>query len=112
MAVPGCKKTYDHRLRELVRKTGDLSVATDLGVPRSTAAEWLSSEPKDVVTVCVLDMREVELQAEVLRLRRRLLWSVRLRDREDKLRRDERNSNCSSIAHPAIALATADMRKP
>jgi hypothetical protein len=27
---------YDHRLRHLVQRTGDVTVATDLGVPRST----------------------------------------------------------------------------
>lgn len=72
MAVLGRNKTYDHRLRELVRKTGDLSIATDLGVPRSTAAGWLRSDHRNVVTVDVLDMRELDVQAEVLRLRRRL----------------------------------------
>ncbi len=30
----------DHRLRNLVHRTGDVTVATDLGVPRSTA-EWV-----------------------------------------------------------------------
>ena len=64
--------TYDHRLRELVRETGDLSVATDLGVPRSTAAGWLRARPQDVVTLDVLDLRERELQLEVLKLRRRI----------------------------------------
>jgi hypothetical protein len=28
---------YDHRLRDLVRHTGDVTIATDPGVPRSTA---------------------------------------------------------------------------
>ena len=31
------QQRYDHRLRELVRRTGDLTIATDRGVPRSTA---------------------------------------------------------------------------
>ena len=30
------QQRYDHRLRELVQRTGDLIIATDLGVPRST----------------------------------------------------------------------------
>jgi hypothetical protein len=31
------QQRYDHRLRNLVQCTGDVTVATDLGVPRSTA---------------------------------------------------------------------------
>jgi len=47
------QRTYDHRLRELVRKTGDLTIATRLGVPRSTVAGWLRAQPQDVVTLDV-----------------------------------------------------------
>jgi transposase len=32
---------YDHRLRELVHHTEDVTIATDLGVARSTARGWL-----------------------------------------------------------------------
>ena len=35
------QQRYDHRLRHLVQRTGDVTVATDLGVPRSTARGWL-----------------------------------------------------------------------
>ena len=31
------QQRYDHRLRELVQRTGDLTIAADLGIPRSTA---------------------------------------------------------------------------
>jgi hypothetical protein len=31
------QQRYDHRLRDLVHSTGDVTIATDLGVPRSTA---------------------------------------------------------------------------
>jgi hypothetical protein len=34
------QRRYDHRLRDLVQRTGDLTIATDLGVPRSTARGW------------------------------------------------------------------------
>jgi hypothetical protein len=66
------QRTYDHRLREFVRETGDLSVATSLGVPRSTAAGWLRARPPDVVILDVLDPRERQLEVEVLKLRRRI----------------------------------------
>jgi hypothetical protein len=31
------QRCYDHRLQSLVQRTGDVTIATDLGVPRSTA---------------------------------------------------------------------------
>jgi len=63
---------YDHRLRELVRTTGDTGVATRLGVPRSTAQGWLRGDDRDVVSCDVLNMETVALQAEVVKLRRRI----------------------------------------
>src|SRR5215470_17878157 len=44
------QKRYDHRLRELVQRTGDLTIATDVGVPRSTARGWLRTAPTVVVS--------------------------------------------------------------
>jgi putative transposase len=66
------QRTYDHRLRELVRETGDPAIATRLGVPRSTAAGWLRARPQDVISLDLLDLKETQLQAEVLKLRRRI----------------------------------------
>ena len=67
------QRIYDHRLKELVRQTGNLTIATRLGVPRSTAAGWLRSQTQDVITLDVLELREKQLQAEVLKLRRRMV---------------------------------------
>src|SRR3989441_6962837 len=63
---------YDHRLRNLVQRTGDVTVATDLGVPRSTARGWLGATPAVVVCLDVVDLTEPELLQEVLKLRRRV----------------------------------------
>ena len=65
-------KTYDHRLRELIRQTGDLTIATSAGVPRSTAAGWLRRSGRTTVTLDALSLGQQELQAEVLRLQRRV----------------------------------------
>jgi hypothetical protein len=43
------QQRYDHRLRNLVHRTGDVTVAIDLGVPRSTARGWLGAAPTVVV---------------------------------------------------------------
>jgi putative transposase len=66
------QQRYDHRLRNLVQRTGDVTIATDLGVPRSTARGWLGKAPKVVVSLDVTDLRASELHQEVLELRRRV----------------------------------------
>ena len=76
------QQRYDHRLRELVHRTGDVNLATDLGVPRSTARGWLRRAPDVVVSLDVTQLSELELQHEIVQLRRRvqklaaLLWLV------------------------------------
>jgi hypothetical protein len=66
------QRCYDHRLKELVRTSGDLSVAVELGIPRSTAMGWLRELPQQIVTLDVLSVKDRELQYEVLMLRRRI----------------------------------------
>jgi hypothetical protein len=39
---------YDHRLIDAVQRTRDVSIATRVGVPRSTAAGWLRQGPRRV----------------------------------------------------------------
>ena len=56
----------DHRLRDLVQRTGDLTITTDLGVPRSTARGWLRATPTMVVSLEVRDLTEHELRQEIL----------------------------------------------
>ena len=68
---PGSARTTC-RLRNLVQRTGDVGIATDRGVPRSTARGWLGKAPKVVVSLDVTDLRASELQQEVLELRRRV----------------------------------------
>ncbi len=63
---------YDHRLRQLVQTTQDVSYAVRCGVPRSTARGWLTAPSVEVVTLDSLDMKATELQREVLRLQARI----------------------------------------
>src|ERR687888_1580616 len=66
------QQRYDHRLRDLVQRTSNLTIATDLGVPRSTARGWLAGTPTVVVSVDVADLTEPELRQEILKLRQRV----------------------------------------
>jgi len=89
MATTGrTQQRYDHRLRTLVQRTGDVTVVTDLGVPRSTARGWLGAARTVVVCLDVADLREPELRQEVLKLRRRVrkLTVCRAETRSVKLR--------------------------
>src|SRR5215831_15055390 len=66
------QQRYDHRLRDLVQRTEDVTIATGLGVPRSTARGWLGQAPKVVIRLDVTDLRASELQHDVVELRRRV----------------------------------------
>ena len=66
------QRRYDHRLRELVQRTGNLTIATDLGVPRSRARVWLRAAPTVVVSLDWADLPEPELRQEILKLQRRV----------------------------------------
>jgi hypothetical protein len=56
------QQRYDHRLRDLVHNTGNVTIATDLGVPRSTARGWLRTAPRVAVTMDVTNVKTSELQ--------------------------------------------------
>jgi hypothetical protein len=55
------QQRYDHRLRNLVRGTGNVTIARDLG---------LGTAPSVVVSLDVTALKASELQQEVLQLRR------------------------------------------
>jgi hypothetical protein len=66
------QRRYDHRLRELVQRTGDLTIATELVVPRSTARGWLLAAPAVIVSLELTNLAEAELRQEILKLQRRV----------------------------------------
>ena len=66
------QKTYDHRLKELVRSTQDITCAVRYGVPRSTARGWLKTPANEVISIDVVQLDAIGLQKEVMRLRARL----------------------------------------
>jgi transposase InsO family protein len=66
------QRAYDHRLVRLVQDTGDTSIATRLGVPRSTAAGWIRRAAKPVTTRADLNESPAALRVRVARLERRV----------------------------------------
>ncbi|HBN75756.1 MAG TPA: hypothetical protein DD473_08055 [Planctomycetaceae bacterium] len=63
------QQRYDHRLKELVRTTGNVQLAVQTGFPRSTAYGWLTSSNKDFVSLDIHDTAVTDLQREVVLLR-------------------------------------------
>ena len=49
-----------------------MTIATDIGIPRSTTRGWLAKAPKGVVSLDMVDRGASELQHEVFELRRRV----------------------------------------
>src|SRR5215469_1676731 len=72
IGMPGRRRAYHHRLRALTCEEGDARLFQGLGVPRSTVASWLRRGPRAVVTLDVVTREAIELQAEMLRLRKRI----------------------------------------
>ncbi len=64
-------RIYDHRLVQLVQETGDPTITTRLGVPRSTVAGWLRRAPRLVTTAAEGDASLAELRRSVARLQKR-----------------------------------------
>lgn len=64
-------QSYDPRLRHLIRTTRDVRLGASLGIPSSTLLGWLSTEYRPVVSLDVCDLDTVELQVEVVKLRKR-----------------------------------------
>ena len=65
------RRRYDHRFREVVRKTGDIELAVRNGVPRSTARDWSRLASPQVITLNAASMSGDELRTEVIKLRER-----------------------------------------
>jgi len=81
MQISACRRTYDHRLRDLVCEERDPRMFSDLGAPHSTAASWIRRGARPVVSAEVFTLDQQQLQAEVLLLERRvrfLLAVIRL----------------------------------
>ena len=79
-------RTYDHRIREAIVRTGNPKLFPQLNIPRSTARAWIRRGERDVVTLepttehaLRVYLSKVEAQLVVLRqVMRLLLTRVRL----------------------------------
>ena len=65
------RRRYDHRLHGLVHATGNIGLAVQNGVPRSTAKDWLRRTTPNVVSIDIAAMPEDALREQVVALRQR-----------------------------------------
>lgn len=70
--MPRLQRTYDHRLVRLVQETGDITVATGVGVPRSTAAGWRRRAQRVVTSTPTCEATEQDLRNRLARVEGRL----------------------------------------
>ncbi len=72
IACSTSRRTYDHRIRQLVCATRDPRIFPDLRIPRSTTASWIVRGSPSVETSSRFDQPAVELETRVLLLERRV----------------------------------------
>ena len=65
------QRRYDHRLKEFVRSTGNIDLAVQSGVPRSTAYGWIGGTQTEVMSLDVHDQDVDELRRELVELRQK-----------------------------------------
>jgi hypothetical protein len=63
MTTPRTRRSYDHRIREMICETGDPALFPELKIPRSTIRSWLHRGIPDVVTCELLSAEKTELLA-------------------------------------------------
>lgn len=69
----GPQRSYGHRLRDLVRQSGDPGIAIRLGVPRSRAAGWLTGSRPSVLTIRHIEAADEAPRIELCRLQQGIL---------------------------------------
>jgi len=55
------KRTYDHRVRNAIARTGNPSLFPELNIPRTTAQQWIREGEKEVVTTHQFTKTDLEL---------------------------------------------------
>lgn len=66
------RRRYDHRVRELIARTGDVDLFPELAIPRSTARSWIRRGPTEVIALDEPSHVERALRERLARLERRL----------------------------------------
>jgi hypothetical protein len=69
------KRTYDHRVRNAIARSGNSSLFPELNIPRTTAQQWILEGEKEVVTTHQFTKAELELVVEVENLKTELTQS-------------------------------------
>ena len=68
------QKTYDPRLRELVREAGDPGIVAGLGIPRSTVSGWLRRDSQPVISIRYMHLTPQALDNAISKLEEPAPW--------------------------------------
>ena len=63
---------YDHRIRNMIVKSGNPNLFPKLQIPKSTVRDWFRKGPADVITVLELDLDQEDLLLKVQHLESQL----------------------------------------
>ena len=63
------RRTYDHRIRQVIAASGDITVFSNLDIPRSTRRSWIRRGVPDVVSN---EADEIDLRVQIAKLQRRV----------------------------------------
>ena len=66
------KKVYDHRLRNYIRETKNISFALKLDVARSTISNWIHSPTQVVISHEIFDLNDIQIRHRILQLEHRI----------------------------------------
>jgi hypothetical protein len=66
------KRTYDHRVRNAIAKSGNPSIFPELNISRTKAQQWIRESEKEIVTTHQLTKTESEMVIELENLKREL----------------------------------------
>ncbi len=66
------RRTYDYRIREAIRESGDRDLFPELNIPRSTIRSWIHRDMPEVISCDLATDDRAALTAEIERLRRRI----------------------------------------
>lgn len=66
------RRTYDHRIKEQIIRSGDPELFPDLEIPRSTAVSWIRRGVAEIISLVQADGGEPALRERIAKLEARV----------------------------------------
>ena len=72
LEAPLTYRTYDHRIKRMISKSGDPNLFPQLEIPKTTALNWIMNPLPEVVTLPELNTESEQLINEIQALKQKL----------------------------------------